>query len=377
MVQDWGSGALLSFETTSDKIVDLQDFLDFLPDNHMDIALLKRLGISGKEGSGIHSTKYEWRQTELRAREETVTIADGSTTAVTVADSGIYQVGEQLRCENEIMRVTALTDATTLAVTRGFGASSGAAHSSKLMYSLGKAAVENDVPGAAIFDSPAELYNYVQTFDVPVEVSTDQMMSMTVDGNTMDHQLERRFVEINRQLARAVLYGQRDRDTSLKIHSMGGMKGFATTNPTSAGGALSKALIDAEILQIVNYGGMPKIMAMSPYQKQKLDALDNNLQNLGKRERTGGGLITNTWQSGVLNYELDVIVDRTILTDEVWFIDDSMIEIAPFTGNGMSGAWGTYDAKAVGQDGDKQIIRGKYGLKVHNEKALSYLYALT
>lgn len=374
---DYGSGQLLTFQTTSDKIDDLQDFLDFLPDNHMDIALLKRLGIGGKEGSGIHSTKYEWRQTELRPREETVTLADGSVTAITVADSGIYQIGEIVRCENEFMRITALADATTLTVVRGYGASSGAAHSSKLMFSVGKAAVENATPGDAVFDTPAELYNYIQTFDVPVDVSHDQMMSMTVAGNTLDDQLERRFTEINRQLARAVIYGQRDRNATDKIHTMGGLKSFLSTNPTSAGGALSKALIDAEILQIVNNGGMPKILAMSPYQKQKLDALDNNLQNLGKRERTGGGLITNTWQSGVLNYELDVIVDRTILTDELYIIDPEMVEIAPFTGNGMSGAWGTYDATAVGQDGVKKIIRGKYGLKVHNEKAHSYLYALT
>lgn len=377
MAYDVGTGALLSFETTSDKILDLQDFLDFLPDNDMDTALLKRLGIGGKaNGSGIHSTKYEWRETQLRTREEIITI-DDSATAMTVADSGVYQIGEQLRCENEIFRITALADATTLTVTRGYGDSSAAAHASKTVFTVGKAAVENGTPGSAIFDTPAELYNYVQTFDVAVEVSMDQIMSMTVDGNTIDSQLERRFVEINRELARAVLYGQRNRDTSGKIHTMGGVKGFLTSNPTSVGGALTKAVIDAEILQIVNNGGMPKWIAMSPYQKQKLDALDNNLQNLGKRERTGGGLITNTWQSGVLGHELDVIVDRTILTDELWIGDDENIEVDAFTGNGESGAWGIYEATAPGQDGKKKIIRGKYGTKVHNQKALSYVYALT
>lgn len=373
---DYTSGALLTFETTSDKIDDLQNFLDYLPDNHMDIALLKRLGINGRDGNAARSTKIEWRQTALRPREETITVTDVATT-VTVADAHIYQVGELMKCENEVMRVTAIASATTLTVTRAYAGTTAAAHTSALMYSLGKAAIENSTPGAAVGETPEELYNYVQTFDVPVEVSSDQIMSVTVDGNTLDGQLERRFIEINRQLARAATYGVRYRDTTNKIHAMGGYKSFITTNVTAVGGALTRAVIDAEILDIVNAGGMPKVLAMSPYQKQKLDALDANLQQLSKRERTGGGLITQTWQSGILNYELDVVVDRTLLTDEVHILDDEQIEILPFSGNGMTGTWGTYDATAPGQDGKKKIIRGKYTVKVHNEKAHGILTGLS
>lgn len=374
---DFESGALLSFQTTSDKIDDLQESLDWLPDNHMDIALLKKLGINGKNGNHARSLKTEWRETTLRPREETLTVADGSTTSVVVADSGIYQIGEILRWENELVRITGMADATHITIVRGYGGTTGAAHSSKLAVSLGKAAVENSTPGLAIFDTPAELYNYVQTFDVPVEVSKDQMMAWSVDGNTLDGQLERRFIEINRQLARSVVYGIRYRDTGNKIHTMGGIRSFLSTNVDAIGGALSVSNIDANILKIVNAGGMPKIMVMSPYQKQKLDALDSNKQYLGKKEHTGGNLITNTWQSGILNYELDVVVDRTIKNDELYILDTDNIEVMPFSGNGLTGTWGTYDATAPGQDGTKKIIRGKYTTKVHTEKAHGLLATLT
>lgn len=374
---DYDSGALLTTATTADKIDDLQNFLDYLPDNHMDVALLKRLGINGKNGNHAKATKIEWTETALRPREEVLTAAADNTTSIVVADSGIYQIGELLKWEAEVVRITAKADATHITITRGMFGTAAAAHAAKLAVSLGIAAEENSTPGAGIFDTPAEKYNYVQTFDVPVEVSKDQIMSITVDGNTLDGQLERRFIEVNRQLARASLYGVRGKTGTPEIRAMNGIVTQLLTNATSVGGALTKAAIDAAVLAQTNAGGMPKILALSPYQKQKLDALDDAKQMLGKNEHTGGGLITNTWQTGVLNYALDVVVDRTILKDQVLLLDPDMLEIMPFAGNGETGAWGTYNASANGQDGTKKVIRGKYTNKVHNEKAHALLYGLS
>lgn len=381
----YATGARTTAVTGLDKLIDMQDFLDYIRDDNMDVALLKRLGINGKDnGSGgsnrARAIKTEWQQTALRSRGETVTMLIGDTT-LTVADARMYQVGELIRSEAEIMRVTAINSATVLAVTRAYAGTTAAAHTAKLVYSLGKAAEENSVPGAGISDTPLALFNYVQTFDVPVEVSKDQIMSWTTDGNTIDGQLERRFIEVNRQFARALLYGIKFQDTTTianqPIRTMGGLLSYLSSNVTNVGGALSIGAVDALILKQVQAGANPKLIAVSPYQKQKLDALDTNKQLLGKKEHTGGNLITNTWQSGVLDHALDVVVDRTILDDQLIIIDDEMIEALPFEGNGESGTWGTYEASAPGQDGTKKVIRGKYTLKVHNEKAHGYLYNLS
>ena len=373
------SGARTTYSNSNDRILDLSEYLDYIPSDDMDTALLRRLGINGKEGpdgrSHARSIKTEWTQTALRPRGEIVTTGSGAT-SVTVADSRVYQIGELLRIEAEIYRVTALTNATTLAVTSAYAGTVTAAHTAKLLYSLGTADAENSVPGAAVSDTVLRLFNYVQTFSVPVEISKDQIMAWTIDGNTLDAQTERRFVEINRQLARAAVYGIKY-DDGAAIRTMGGMISFLTTNVTNVAGAVTIAVIDALLLKIVNAGAKPKVMVTSPYQKQKIDALDSNKQLLGKKEHTGGNLVTNTWQSGILDYELDLIVDRTMLDDQILFLDDDMVEIMPFEGNGESGAWGTYDATAPGQDGKKQVIRGKYTVKVHNEKAHGYLYGLT
>lgn len=369
------SGARTTYSNSNDKILDMQNFLDYIRNDDMDTALLRRWGINGKNGNHAKATKTEWTQTAMRTRGETVTMLIGDTT-LTVADARMYQVGELIRSESEVMRVTAINNATTLAVTRGYAGTAAAAHTAKLAYSLGTADSENATPGASVSDTVLKLYNYVQTFSVPVEVSKDQIMSWTVDGNTMDAQLERRFIEVNRQLARAVIYGIRYDDGSA-IRTMGGLLSFLSSNVTNVGGALTIAAIDALILKIVQAGGKPTTIAVSPYQKQKLDALDANKQLLGKKETTGGNLITQTWQSGILDDTLDVVVDRTLLDDQLIITDDEYIEPMPFSGNGESGAWATYDATAPGQDGKKSVIRGKYTLKVHNEKAHGYLYALT
>lgn len=355
----------------------MQNFLDYIRSDDMDTALLRRWGINGKNGDNhAKAPKTEWTQTAMRTRGETVTLADGSGTSLTVADARMYQVGELIRIEAEIVRVTVIVNATILTIVRAYAGTSGAAHAAKFAYSLGTADSENATPGAAISDTVLKLYNYVQTFSVPVEVSKDQIMSLTVDGNTMDAQLERRFIEVNRQLARAVIYGIRY-DDGAAIRTMGGLLSFITSNVTNVGGAVTIAAIDALILKIVNAGAKPTTIAVSPYQKQKIDALDVNKQLLGKREHTGGNLVTQTWQSGILDHTLDIVVDRTLLDDQLIITDDEYIEPMPFAGNGESGAWATYEATAPGQDGTKKVIRGKYTLKVHNEKSAGYLYGLT
>lgn len=366
------SGARTTFDSSNDVILDMQNFLDYIPDDNMDVAFLKRIGFGG----AAKATKTEWTQTALRSRGETITMTNVATT-ITVADAYQYQVGEIIRSENEIMRVTALTNATTLTVTRAYAGTSAVAHTAVLLYSLGYSGAENAQAGAGISDTVTKLFNYTQTFEAPIEISKDQIMQMTIDGNTLDGQIERRFIEVNRQLARAGIYGIKYLDASNKLRTMGGLLSFLTSNVTNVAGAVTIAAIDALILKQVQAGANPKTITLSPYQKQKLDALDANKQFLGKKEHTGGNLITNTWQSGILDHPLDVVVDRTILNDQLIVTDDDMIDFMPYSNNGLSGAWATIDATSPGQDGTKKVIRGKYTLKVHNEKAHGYLYGLT
>jgi len=368
------SGVKTYLTDSADHILDLRNGLDFLSPKNDGIALLKKIGTNGFTAKSV---KHEWTETALATRGETVTLADGSGTSLTVANAYQYQVNDLVRIENEVVRVTAIANATTLTIVRGYAGTTGAAHAAKLAYSLGSADPENAQAPAGLADTGDRLYNYVQTLTTAVLLSNDEIAQWSTAGNPMHGQIERRFVEINRELARLLFYGVRYEDTTNNIHTAGGLKQFVTSNVTNVAGALTIAAIDAQILAIVQAGGDPDTIVLSPYQKQKLDALDVNKQLLGKGERTGGNLITNTWQSGVLDHELDVIVDHSILQDELWILDTTKVKIGSLNNNGVQGAFHVEDATTPGQDGMKKLIRGKYTFRIEQQKAHGFLYGLS
>jgi hypothetical protein len=372
----FATGAKTYYTDSNDHKLDLRDGLDFLSPSQDGIALVKLLGTNSFTAK---SPKTEWTETTLAVRKETITLADGTATTLTVADAYQYQVNELLKVESEVLRVTAIASATTLTVVRAYAGTSGVAHSSKVMRSIGSADPENSNAPASITDAALRLYNYVQTFTRAVEVSADELAQATTDmPNHFQGNLKRRFIEINRQLATAVLYGVRYEDSTNKIHAMGGLSQFVTTNVTNVAGALTIAAIDAKILAQVQAGADPTHIALSPFQKQKLDALDSNKIYTGKRELAiGGNPVVSTWQSGVLDHSLDVIVDHGINDDELWVLDKKHIEIGPLSNNGVEGAFHVEDATTPGQDGRKSVIRGKYTMRVGQEKAHARLYGLT
>ena len=99
-----------------DHLIDVHDGLKYLEARGL-LRLVKKIGFNGFVAK---DQKYSWDEVELAGKSETVTI-DGSATALTVADSGIYQINQILKIEDERVRISALADGTTLTVVRGYG----------------------------------------------------------------------------------------------------------------------------------------------------------------------------------------------------------------------------------------------------------------
>lgn len=370
------SGNRDSFANQNDHILDLRDGLDFLRTKGDGMALLKRIGMNGFTAK---SYKHEWTETALAGRAETVTLADGSGTTLTVTDAYIYQVNDLIRIEAEIVRVTAIASATTLTIVRAYAGTSGAAHSSKRAVNLGSADPENSTAPAGMTDNATRLYNYVQTFTRAVDLSNDEIAQLTTQGNPMNAQVKRRYIEVMQKFSAAFYYGIRYEDGTNKIHTLGGLKYFLTTNVTNVAGALTIAAIDALVKSIVDAGGDPKVIVVGTKQKQKLDALDANVVRTGKRnsDQVGGANISQTWQSGILDHEMDIIIDLTVADDELWVLDTDHIKIGALSNNGVDGSFKAVDATTPGQDGSKKVIRGKYTVRVEQQLASGYLYGLT
>lgn len=370
------TGNRTTFDDQDDHILDIERGIKFLNPRDNGIKFIKRL-ISNRGSNVAKSFKHEWNETALPVRKEVVTVLIGDTD-FTVANAYGYQVGDLLEIEDEVVRVTVLKNATEITVTRGYAGTAAAAHNAKTMYNLGSAAAENaDAPAGTSLNSD-RLYNYVQTFDRSVDMSNDEIAQMSAEmGNPFNAQLERITLFFWKLFAQAAFYGTRYEDTTNKIHVMGGVNQFLTTNVTNVGGALTLSAIDTLILAMVNAGGEPDVMVLSPTQKQKLDALDASLVRIGKRERLGGSQNVQTWQSGVLDRTLDVIVDHTIKTDELYVLDSSMIELLPLVNNGINGRLGVEDATTPGKDGKKKVLRAKYTLVFRLQAGMGKLYGLT
>lgn len=358
----------------SDKLLDLKDGLDFLNPRQDGIALLKRLGTNGFT---FANHKQEWKEVSLATRREEVTI-DGSSTSLTVADAHQYSVNTLLKIEDEVVRVTAIASATVLTVQRAAVGTTAAVHTAALMFSLGTSPTEGSDAPAGVEDTGAWLYNFDQTFERAVSLTNDDIARLSVEGNPMKGQIERRFIEVNRELFQALCYGVRFQDTTDNFYTVGGFTQFVTTNVDDVAGALSVAAIDAIIKAIVDAGGDPKVMAMGTYQKQKLDALDANLVRIGKKEpNTGGNPMNMTWQSGILDHTVDIIVDHTILDDQLFILDTDYVEIGHKSHHGINGAFHIEDSTTPGADRKSRVLRGKYSARFRQEKSCGYLFGLT
>lgn len=375
---NFDSGTESTFDANGKQIIlDLKDGLDFLSFKNDGIGVLRRIGTNGFTYA---NQKIEWDETALATRRETVTIADNTTTSIAVANSKQYQVNNLVKVESEVMRVTALADATHLTVTRGYAGTTAAAHAAKPMFSLGSADPEGSDAPTAVNNLGDRLYNYSQTLTRSVSLTADQIAALNTEGNPLTGNIKRRFIEINRELFQAVLYGVRYQDTSNEIYAMGGGTQFVTTNVSNVGGALSVSAIDAVIKSIVDAGGDPKLMVMGTKQKQKLDALDASLVRLGLREKkanAGGNPNTMTWMSGIMDHDVEVMVDPTVLDDQVWILDTDYIEIGHKSHNGVVGNFAVTDATTPGADRTDRVIRGKYSVRWRQEKSCGYLYGLS
>jgi hypothetical protein len=373
------SGVRDSYADATDHVLEVESSIKFLNPKDNGIRWVKSL-LERASGSSHVATgsKYSWLETALAVPKETVTTIINAT-SVTVANAYGYMVGDILRIENEFYRVTAITNGTTLAVTSGYAGSTSAAHTSKVLYNLGKAAAENAVPGAGFTSTADKKYNYVQTFEMPMEMSADEIAEKSYEaGNPFDAQFERNTLAFMKRMANAVIRGTRYEDSGNKIRLAGGLDFYLTTNVTNVAGALSITNLDAGILASVLVGGNPSRLVMSPARKQKLDALDTNKVYATKAQlTTGGNPIVSQWQSGILETPLDVVIDMSIPDDTVYIIDDSTIEIIPLVSNGVNGRLSVVDATAPGQDGKKSALRGKYTFKFEREAANVKLYGLS
>ena len=175
-----------------------------------DLPLLSGIGADGLGVIGkapVDNTVFYWMEEDVPLPRGLLNEAlDTSETDVTVVagDAVKFAVGDAIRIDDEIFKVTALDTSTeVLTVTRGALGSTAATHASGAeIIGLGTVLPEGDI-GTANFQGRDKYSNYTQIFSKKLTVSrTEQSIPKYGVPNELNKQMRKQELTANAEVAR-------------------------------------------------------------------------------------------------------------------------------------------------------------------------------
>ena len=208
-------------------------FVNFLP------SIIKNFGRK------VTAQKHEWLDDAARAESISVqasgdaadwdTIDDITALPVATAEITKLRVGDVLLLDQDEVVVVSTIDVSGQTIglyARGHGSTTAAvlAHdSAHTCYIIGNAQAENADPLDANFTSQTEAYNYCQIFEDVAQITGTLRRSKMANGDELDFQIVKKIKELLRTLNYALVEGIKNLDTTNKVATMGGLRGFITS----------------------------------------------------------------------------------------------------------------------------------------------------
>ncbi len=309
------------------------------------------------------------------------TAAQGTTiltndVALTVADASVFQDGDVIQFDSEYDLITAVdtTNNTITLATRTYGGTN-ATHASTVtlnIVAMNRSEGDTiDYRGLSVKSYP---YNYMSRFEKGIKVTgTMRAIDQYAISDEMAYQRAKAVPELSIWLDKACYHGVRVQSSSSVLRSsMGGLTTFITGNTLSAGGAITKTVIDSLAEYIEDDGGTPDIFVCHPsIQRDLRDVIDNSsFVNLTYANTQIGmsGLKTVVTAYG----SLALVMDRHCPTSLAFMLDSSKVglyALRPFFSRPM-GVTGDFDAEEV---------IGEFSLMVANgaDGSHGYLHSIT
>lgn len=378
------TGQISTYDLDAGTMLDFEDRIDLLDPTETPV----QNGYMG-DGSGAvipsalrdttKQVKVEWQDEELLLPRSVLDggIDDGTSDLAldVAAGTGIrFGVGDVLRLEDEYVRVTAVaTD--TLTITRGYGASAGAAHADgTAVTGVGKALPEGSDPETARALNRTERFNVTQIFG-PEAVETsgtkDAIRQYGVPGTEHDKQVFNRFAEQAVAFEQAIFYGQLFNDVGNETRTMGGVVNFVQTNVDSSTTTLDAASISALVGDVWDAGGNPGIIEVGFAQKANISAFDSNLVRYvaGEAAAKARGQIVDAVDIDGVGRIL-VGLNRWVLPNDLFLRSREQLELVTLR---------PWFYKSLGDTGDgrKGIVVGEKTLKFHKERHAGRMSTLT
>lgn len=369
-----GDTGFQTYDLTVGVKLDYEDAIYLL--SPFDVPLLGSVDSGGRSAlasGNVTEKKYEWQDEELLLPKTTVNGAQTNveTSLEVAAGTGIrFGVGDLLRIGAEVLRVEAVaTD--TLTVERGYAGTSGAAISDgDAVVCIGQALPEGSDPGDARALDRVNRFNYTQIFGphkIHVTGSENAVAKYGLQGTEFDHQTANRFKEMMISLEQAVLYGERQEDTTNKLRSFGGLFFWITTNVNSTDTAITEALLLDQLQTCYDAGGNPDRIVVGSKRKREISAFNSTLIRYDKEDTARGQVVEN--------YDSDfgrqaVILDRWVRRSDAFIFNRDQAEVVTLRP-------ATFEMLAKTGDAVSGMIVAEKGFKFRRELHAARFSALT
>jgi hypothetical protein len=233
----------------------------------------------------VKSTEWYWYDTEANAHWTKINNGGGYTdsdTTMTVDDANIFKKHDLIKVPrtSEVMLVTEVNSSTSIDVSRGAGrevisgspvggTAAAALNDDDNLLRIGTALPEGGDPADSKSKQPTKVYNYIESFSDTVEGSWESD-SEAKKTNTPERQRQRkeRLFDHRLDIARNILFSERNEDTTNYRKLNGGLMQFISTNSydisTQNGGYLTEDELEDFCEMLFTYGSKNKLFMTSP-----------------------------------------------------------------------------------------------------------------
>lgn len=335
------STPLASYDQSAGEFLDLSNELAEIirRDN---TSFLSRVGISGEATETTHS----WMEDSLNGNQVTLDESgfDSSETDMTFVSTSLIRVGSLLiniseAGKTEVIQVTSVDSATVCTVVRGYGSTTGEAHSTASTWAVIHPNQEGQDPPADASKVRTKVSNFTQIFQYGINVS--HTMRSVLQAGVADEftfQVARRLMEAMRELDMALILGIKSASAGSDsvYRSMGGIIEFAnqaTGNLNTTSEALTLTVVNTMAKAIWDDGGYPNFILVGGKQKKVISTFDQAARRSVYDSTVAGYVVDRVLTD--LGFVLDVIVDPWMPDDRCIVGDLNKIRVLPLRNSAM------------------------------------------
>ena len=355
---------LASYDQSAGEFLDLSNELAEIirRDN---VSFLSRVGISGEATETTHS----WMEDSLNGNTVTLDESgfDSSETDMTLVSTALVRVGSLLRNiseagKTEVVQVTSVDSATVLTIVRGYGSTTGEAHSTGSRWAVIHPSQEGQDPPSDASKVRTKVSNFTQIFQYGINVS--HTMRSVLQAGVADEftfQVARRLMEAMRELDMALILGIKSASagSDTVYRSMGGILEFADGNFTTTSEALTLSVVNQLAKDIWDDGGYPNFILVGGKQKKAISTFDQAARRSVYDSTVAGYVVDRVLTD--LGFVLDVIVDPWMPDDTCIVGDLNKVRVLPLRGSAMRAE----DLAKTGAAFKAQIY-GEYTAEIRN-----------